>query len=119
MRAMSFSAIERTSTERVAVVQMLDAGAPSLVTAVMPPPMPRMETPETSARSLSTVTPGRNFMNSPADPPSTSPSESVESTFLMFGAKRCSFVAMAWASVSRCWATTNASSFTVASPFRP
>jgi hypothetical protein len=32
MRAMSLSAIERTSTERVAVVQMLEAGAPSLVT---------------------------------------------------------------------------------------
>ena len=119
IRAMSLRAIERTSTERVAVVQMFEAGAPSLVIAVIPPPMPRMDTPETSARSLSTVTPGRNFMNSPTEPPRTSPSASVERTFLMLGAKRCSLVAIAWASVSRCWATTNASRRTVASPCWP
>jgi hypothetical protein len=40
-----------------------------------------------------------------------SPKVSVEMTFLMFAAKRCSFVASASPSVSRDVATTKASSF--------
>ena len=47
-----------------------------------------------------------------------SPKVSVEMTFLMFAAKRCSFVASASPSVSRDVATTKASSFT-ASAFCP
>ena len=51
-------------------------------------------------------------MNSAMLPSGTSPKASVETTFLMFGAKRCSLVASASPSVSLEAVNTNGSSFT-------
>lgn len=95
--------------------------APSDVNAVIEPPMPRTEAPTISTSLYSIAMPGMNFRNSPTLLPSTSPSSSVAITFFRFGAKRCSLVASARASVSRSEATVNRSSFTtepVPSPWR-
>ena len=75
--------------------------APSDVKAVIDPPMPRTEAPTISTSLYSIARPGMNFRNSPTLLPSTSPSSSVAITFFRFGAKRCSLVAIARASVSR------------------
>ena len=77
---------------------------------------PRTDTEATEppdSRSYSAVTPGMNLRNSPTFPSMTSPSASAATTFLMFGAKRCSLMAMAAPSVSRPVVTTNESSLTV------
>ena len=54
-------------------------------------------------------------MNSAMLPSGTSPKASVETTFLIPGAKRCSFTAMSEAAMSREVATLNASSTIVLS----
>lgn len=52
-------------------------------------------------------------MNSATFPSATLPNSSVETTFLMLDAKRCSLIASAAPSISREVATRNASSFTM------
>jgi hypothetical protein len=87
-------------------------GDPSVEKAVISPPIPRTFIDSTSALSYSAVRPGMNFRNSPTAPTIITPSASVDMTFLMLGAKRCSFVAIACASVSCSEDTTKGSSFT-------
>ena len=51
MREMSLRPMLRTSTLRVELTQMFEAGAPSEVIEVIPPPIPRTEMPATSMLS--------------------------------------------------------------------
>ena len=90
-------------------------GAPSLVTKVMLALKPRTEIAPGSNAPPPVSIPGTNFRNSPMFPPITSPIESVDTTFLRFGAKRWSLIAIAALSVSLVAATRNGSSRTAAS----
>jgi hypothetical protein len=101
--------------ELPAALPVFASSAPSLETTARLPGNPRTEIDATEppdSEVYSAVMPGMNFRNSPTLPSIRSPSASAATTFLMFGAKRCSLTAIASPSVSRPDETVNASSFT-------
>jgi hypothetical protein len=88
---------------------------PSRVIGTLAEGTPLMETSRELPPEFSMVMPGRNFRKSAELPSATRPNSSVERTFLILGAKRCSLMARAEADISFEVATTKASSFTVPS----
>ena len=91
----------------------LESPTPPMVIGVLAAGAPSMEMVRPSPPLRSTVTPGRYLRNSVTLPSATAPNSSVETTFLMLAAKRCSLIAMAAPLISRDSPTVNWASFTM------
>ncbi|MEY4006491.1 MAG: hypothetical protein RLZZ221_2587 [Verrucomicrobiota bacterium] len=102
----------RRSRARLLPPKVAVVSAPSIVMPVLLPGKPRIATVVGSEPEVVTETPGRKSRNSPMFSLPRSPNSSIATTFLMFGAARCSFMATAWALISRASVTVKASSFT-------
>ena len=108
-----FIGISRRSSERLLPPNDVAISPPSSVRPELLPGKPRSETVVGSDPDVAIETPGRKRRNSPMFSLPRSPNSSRATTFLMFGALRCSFIEMACALISRSAVTVKASSLMV------